>query len=255
MTETVSFLTVETGTDLVIGFAVMDPDDPGEVESLILQRTPEFEAVLEPHERGVKVSFERFDAEEEDLLEAADWSEKSRVLRLETKLRTYELDLRRLDPSEWEGMRKTLMKMNFDESFRLSDALTMSLDGYDADVAPQRDEWLATDEIERLLLVQHYHRRVRANVPKRGRRLHATFHVIVENQLAMNTEPVVRALARLMKEGLSRHDAIHAIASVLSANVYDSLQAQDAGTTANARYYAELERLTAASWRKEYGDG
>lgn len=45
LVDTVSFLTVEIGKDLVLAFAVMDPDDPTEVESLILQRTPVYEAV------------------------------------------------------------------------------------------------------------------------------------------------------------------------------------------------------------------
>jgi hypothetical protein len=47
-------------------------------------------------------------------------------------------------------------------------------------------------------------------------RAHAANHVIVENQLAMGDATVVPAtLARLMQEGLDRHDAIHAIGSVL----------------------------------------
>jgi len=46
--------------------------------------------------------------------------------------------------------------------------------------------------------------------------MHGVAHVIVENQIAAGdstVEPVT--LARLMREGLDRHDAIHAIGSVL----------------------------------------
>ena len=125
---------------------------------------------------------------------------------------------------------------------------------YDPDVAPSADEWLAAGELERLVLVEQYHRDVRVDLPKSARRLHATFHVIVENQLAMNDEPVVRALKRLMNEGLSRHDAVHAIGCVLSENVYDLLHGNESGETSNAQYYAGLERLTAAVWREQYGD-
>lgn len=46
--DTVSFLSVESGKDLVLAFAVMDPDDPTEIDSLILQRTPIYESLLEP---------------------------------------------------------------------------------------------------------------------------------------------------------------------------------------------------------------
>jgi len=36
---------------------------------------------------------------------------------------------------------------------------------------------------------------------------HASLHAIVENQIALNLDPVVRAMHRLGKEGLTRHDA------------------------------------------------
>jgi len=54
-----------------------------------------------------------------------------------------------------------------------------------------------------------------------------------------------------MKEGLTRHDAIHAIGSVVAGHLFDILQANqndDAGAS-QAHYYAAVERLTAASWR------
>jgi hypothetical protein len=109
-------------------------------------------------------------------------------------------------------------------------------------------------EMERLLLVEGYHRDVRADLPKGQRRLHASIHVVVENQLAANDEPVVRALARLLKEGLSRHDAVHAIGCAVSETIYERLNAKEDPATANTRYYAAVERLTAAVWREEYGD-
>jgi hypothetical protein len=127
------------------------------------------------------------------------------------------------------------------------------MDRYNPDVAPDAEEWLASDEGERLLIVESYHRDARADIPKAARRLHASIHVVVENQLASKDEPVVRALARLMKEGLSRHDAVHAIGCAVSETIYDRLKVKEAPETANARYYAAVERLTAATWR-EYGD-
>ena len=78
---------------------------------------------------------------------------------------------------------------------------------YNPENAPVGSEWLELDEDERLLLVEQYHRDARIRLPKRARRLHASIHTIVENQLALNDEPVVKVLDRLMREGLSRHDA------------------------------------------------
>jgi hypothetical protein len=45
--------------------------------------------------------------------------------------------------------------------------------------------------------------------------LHAVIHVVVENQLALGEEVVVETLARLQREGLGRHDGVHAIGSFL----------------------------------------
>jgi len=128
------------------------------------------------------------------------------------------------------------------------------VDRYDPEVAPAPQEWLAADEMERLLLIEGYHRDARVDLPKAQRRLHASIHVVVENQLAANDEPVVRALGRLMKEGLSRHDAVHAIGCAVSETIYDRLNLKEDPATANARYYAAVERLTAAVWHEEYGD-
>jgi len=47
-------------------------------------------------------------------------------------------------------------------------------------------------------------------------RAHAATHGIVENQAAMGHATVVpTTLDRLMRDGLDRHDAVHAIGSVL----------------------------------------
>jgi len=123
------------------------------------------------------------------------------------------------------------------------------MERYDPEIAPTGEDWLGIDEGERLLLVEEYHRDARIPMPQRARRLHASMHVIVENQLASNDEPIVRALTRLMKESLSRHDAVHAIGSVVAEEIYDLLKQEDTSDTVRTRYYAAIERLTAATWR------
>ncbi len=128
------------------------------------------------------------------------------------------------------------------------------MDQYDPHVAPDPEDWLALDEGERILLVEDHHRRIRVSLPKRARTLHASMHVVVENQLALADKPVVRALNRLVREGLSRHDAVHAIGSVVAVEIYDLLIGQDIPETARTRYYAAIERLTTASWRANNDD-
>ena len=121
---------------------------------------------------------------------------------------------------------------------------------YDADHDPDRHAWLGLDEDTKIELVVTYHRRHRSRTPRV--RLHATFHTIVENQVAANEPVVVETLKRLRHEGLSRHDAVHAIASVLAAQVYDVLKHEqpETGHDPNEAYAAELRQRTAASWRE-----
>jgi len=122
------------------------------------------------------------------------------------------------------------------------------MDSYNPEHAPVGNEWLEIDEDERLMLVEQYHRDARIRLPKSARRVHATMHTIVENQLALNDEPVVKALDRLMREGLTRHDALHAIGYLVSEQIYDILKYNETPDASKARYYAAIERLTAAAW-------
>lgn len=116
---------------------------------------------------------------------------------------------------------------------------------YDPDKGPNAKEWLAMDEILRSELVAAYHRRKRLKAPKP--QLHAVIHTTVENQLAAGEEVVIDAMTRLRKEGLSRHDAIHAIGSVLIAHIHKLLSNVDK-EIGNAQYFEALKALTAEGW-------
>jgi hypothetical protein len=61
----------------------------------------------------------------------------------------------------------------------------------------------------------------------------------------------LRTLDRLMHEGLDRHEAIHAIASILMSIVSDVTREADDGGDINAKYRRELANLTAAGWRSQ----
>lgn len=122
------------------------------------------------------------------------------------------------------------------------------MDTYDPEAPPQSTGWLETDEGERIELVSAYHRRKKVHLP--NGQLHAVIHVIVENQLALGEEVVVETLARLQSEGLSRHDALHAIGSVLAADLYQLMQeTSEATDDVQRRYFDRLKTLTAKNWR------
>jgi len=118
--ERVSFITVETGDDLILSFAVQRPDDAAEIESLILMRTPKYEFIFEEYERGVKVSFERHDDDEDDLLQKFEYADGEAMIRIRTASREFELDVRKVDAADLKKMRAILRKMNYDQKFETS---------------------------------------------------------------------------------------------------------------------------------------
>ena len=111
---------------------------------------------------------------------------------------------------------------------------------------PNREEWLALTQQERIGLVLKYHREKR--ILMREAEFHAALHVLVEDQVAAGDElPVDRTVRRLIAEGLDRHQAIHAIIGAMSNNMLEVLRQ---ARTPPARYFAELETLTAHEYLK-----
>ncbi|MFO0914254.1 MAG: hypothetical protein U0795_14945 [Pirellulales bacterium] len=123
---------------------------------------------------------------------------------------------------------------------------------YNPNLAPDPEVWLELDEGLRISLASQWHKRARVKLP--NRQLHAALHVIVENQIAQNLECVTKAMPRLMSQGLSRHDAIHAISWIFVTQIYDKLSGDlstDQVHQLQANYEAEVERLTAEAWLKQ----
>ncbi len=121
---------------------------------------------------------------------------------------------------------------------------------YDPLNAPDPDDWQSMGEDERMMLVMEYHREAGVELP--NEQVHAVVHVVVENQITLGDEMSAQAtLERLMREGLDRHEAIHAIGSVLVDFVQTPIR-DDAAPRANERYNEELKKLTAAEWLKTF---
>src|ERR1700733_3070308 len=66
----------------------------------------------------------------------------------------------------------------------------MAIGRYNPLEAPDAEQWLALDEQERIQLALDYHTRARVELPNAT--VHATVHVIVENQIALGDETPVR---------------------------------------------------------------
>ena len=116
------------------------------------------------------------------------------------------------------------------------------------------EQWEALDTDERINFVMEYHQEVGTEAPP-DEYSHALLHVVVENQIALGNEtPVETAFHRLLDGNLDRHDAIHAIASVLVNHMYELMHGDDRAK-GNDEYYAEIEKLTAEKWlRGEYSE-
>jgi hypothetical protein len=124
----------------------------------------------------------------------------------------------------------------------------MALLQYDPHEHINSDAWLALDESERTRLVVRYHRHQRIRLPNET--VHALIHVIVENQVALgNAFPAKGVLFRLMSEGLDRHEAVHAIGSVLSETFFTAMSEENVHGHLNADYVEKLMALSAESWR------
>ena len=119
--ELVAFITVQTGVDLIISFAVCEPDDPSDIETLTILRTPKYEVFLEEWERGASVSFRReLEGDETELLREVFYAPDEKYITLRTSHQTYKLDVRKVDPSELSAMCDVFRKMNFDSIIRLA---------------------------------------------------------------------------------------------------------------------------------------
>jgi len=115
--DRVRFITTEQGDNLIVSFAIAAGDFPGDVLSLTLLRTPKYEFILDPDERGISVSWEE-DEDENELLLAVEHS--GDVMKLSTTTREFILDISHVAHDDLSRMRKVLHKMNFDRAIKLT---------------------------------------------------------------------------------------------------------------------------------------
>lgn len=118
--------------------------------------------------------------------------------------------------------------------------------------------WRSLGEEERVSVVEAAHVVPEAwHQPIYESRPHALLHVIAENLVARGDDtPVYAALQRLVRQGLGRHDAIHALSSVCSehARAIGSGRASpdDPPPEGQIRTAAAM---TASSWRGQITGG
>ena len=123
---------------------------------------------------------------------------------------------------------------------------------YDAMSSPDPEYWLDMSESDRMDAVLTYCEANEPDVP--NIHSHAAIHTAVETQVAMGSEiPVEATFLRLLGEGLSRHETIHAIGMALSEHLHRLMKSSDPGDDPNIPYYNSLATLTARLWQESGG--
>ena len=122
------------------------------------------------------------------------------------------------------------------------------MESYQPSQNPNPEEWLALDEGERIYLVQEFHSTLAEELPENAASMHATIHVVVENQLALQVQPVPATIEKLVRQGLDRHEAIHAVGAILAEDIFEILK--NSKKPSLNRYRRRLNKLTAKRWKK-----
>jgi len=109
--------------------------------------------------------------------------------------------------------------------------------------------WLALDEATQITLVQSYHESIEHELTDEALSVHCSLHVIVENQLAMEVEYIPETIAKLTRQGLERHEAIHAIGAIILDDVF-AIARGDTQEFSPSKNRKKLAKITAKRWLK-----
>ncbi|HMF34815.1 MAG TPA: hypothetical protein VKK79_25565 [Candidatus Lokiarchaeia archaeon] len=110
--DVVNFLTIEDRDDLVLAFSFDEGTRFG-VDGYIIQRTPKYEFILLPGEKGPTVDWT--DDDERILLTRVEVTPQHIIL--ETTRDTHMFDISKITADEHAEMLAILEKMNFDHAF------------------------------------------------------------------------------------------------------------------------------------------
>ena len=123
------------------------------------------------------------------------------------------------------------------------------MDKYNPNKSIDPESWLALDEYIRIELVHDFHSDLDLELDDDALRAHTSIHVIVENQLAMGVDFIPETVAKLTRQGLNRHEIIHAIGAIIIEDVFDILNGKSKEFSPK-KYRRKLEKLTAKRWLK-----
>lgn len=123
------------------------------------------------------------------------------------------------------------------------------MEKYNPLIEPNKEQWLNSSEKDRMETVRAFHKDNVEGLDDEAVLMHVSIHVIVENQLALGVECIPETIAKLTRQGLDRHEAIHAIGSMISEDIFNIIRGEKTEFSLK-KYRKKLEKITAKRWRK-----
>jgi hypothetical protein len=115
--DKVIFTQFEHSDDIIISLSCDEASTFG-VDGFIVQRTPKFEYLLPPHERGACIEWEETD-DIPVLLDRVILTRNEMKVVTRGKVHKYHFDLQAITDDEYQALLKHLHLINFDHSFKL----------------------------------------------------------------------------------------------------------------------------------------
>ncbi|MEM1347799.1 MAG: DUF1841 family protein [Myxococcota bacterium] len=119
------------------------------------------------------------------------------------------------------------------------------MDEYTPNEPIDAEAWMALDDAKKIELITAFHEQETDHPLPENMDLHARIHCIVEDQVAAD-EGVRGELERLVVDGLSRHNALHALGNVALEHI-TAAQKEGRGLDDDA-YRKGLAMIDAKTW-------
>lgn len=114
--DKVNFIYTEVGTDIIVSPSI-DEDTEFGIDGFTIIRTPKYEFILLPHERGACLNWDEETDTREIIKEITCIGNE---ITFVSNIKSYQFDISNLSKDELNELRKTIDRMNFDKSIQIS---------------------------------------------------------------------------------------------------------------------------------------
>lgn len=115
--DKVLFTYLENSDDIIISLSFEEGTEFG-VDGFIIQRTPKYEFLLEPDERGASIEWEEHD-DIRVLINEVYLNREEVKIKTKGKVRIYQFDITKLPDDEYKNLIKHFHIINFDHSIKV----------------------------------------------------------------------------------------------------------------------------------------